>query len=124
MRALLILSLLLTQQLAAGPWIPPGNNWLRADIEYLADRNLIKSPITTWPLMWSGIKRDLDHALDEAEFSKLTEREQTTLLRIKKAFRRSTRASSSVTVKLASDTEVIRGFADTPRETNPLCQAR
>ncbi len=117
---LLPLLLLLTTQLTAAPWITPGNIWLRADIEYLADRNIIKAPITTYPIMWSGIKKDLDRALQPENINKLNQREQDTLIRLKRAFRQATKKSSSVTLKLASDTEVLRGFADTLREEAEL----
>jgi hypothetical protein len=43
--------LLFSSSLQAGPWIPVGDPWLRADIEYLADRGIITAPITTWPIM-------------------------------------------------------------------------
>ena len=112
-----LFSLLFTfSGLSAAPWLPTGDLWLRADIEYLSDRGIIKSPITSWPIMWSGIKKDIDRALASDNLIKLTQREQDILLRLKKAFRLATRKSSSVAFKLSSDTEVLRGFADTPRE--------
>jgi len=112
--------LLLVTHLSAGPWIEVGDVWLRADIEYLSDRGIIKAPITTWPLMWSGIKRDLDRGLSDELFGILNQRDQDALLRLKRAFRKSTKRSISVALKLSSEVEVLRGFADTPREDNEL----
>ena len=43
----------------AGPWINPGDETLRHHIQVLSDAGAISSPVTTWPLMWSGIKADL-----------------------------------------------------------------
>lgn len=70
--------------------------------------------------MWSGIKKDFDRALKPGSLSKLSQREKDALLRLKRAFRQATNKSSSVALKLASDTEVIRGFHDTPREESEL----
>lgn len=109
----LVLSL---STIKAGPWIEPGDIWLRSDIEYLANHGIIKAPITTWPIMWSTIKRDLDYSLHGQRFSKYTDQEQLVLLRIKRAFRGATHRSTSATFRLSSDPEVIRGFADKPKE--------
>jgi len=100
----------------AGPWIEVGDTWLRSDIEYLSDTGVITVPITTWPLMWSGIKRDLDSAMESAEFNKLSNQQQDALIRLKKEFRKQTSSSASVGVSLASDPELIRGFSNSPRE--------
>ena len=70
--------------------------------------------------MWSTIKQDIDNTLNNSNVKKLNQRDQDTLLRLKRSFRKATRRSSSVTLKLASDTEVLRGFADAPRETSEL----
>lgn len=44
---------------AASPWLNPENPSVRSDITLLSDAGIIKTPITTWPLNWSNIKRDL-----------------------------------------------------------------
>lgn len=46
--------------LTAAPWIDPGDELTRHHLQVLADAGWIKVPITTWPVMWSGIKNDLD----------------------------------------------------------------
>ncbi len=56
----LILSISLSA--TAKPWISPGDPLLRSDIQLLSDIGVIKSPVTTWPINWSGIKRDLFEA--------------------------------------------------------------
>jgi len=43
----------------AEPWIDTSNLALRTEIQYLADKGLIKAPVTTFPLMWEGIAEDL-----------------------------------------------------------------
>ncbi|WP_290593959.1 MULTISPECIES: capsule assembly Wzi family protein [unclassified Ketobacter] len=44
----------------AGPWINPGDETLRHHLQVLSDAGAVTVPITTWPLMWSGIKQDLE----------------------------------------------------------------
>jgi hypothetical protein len=45
----------------AAPWAEPGDAGLRSDIETLKTFGLISGPITTWPLPWKQILRDLDN---------------------------------------------------------------
>ena len=116
----LALAVLITSSIQAGPWIPVGDIWLRADIEYLSDRGIIKSPITTWPIMWASIRNDLYNALEPAQFKKISSREQETLIRLKRKFRQHTSTSASYGVELSSEPEVIRGFNNTPREQSSV----
>src|SRR5881394_850635 len=43
----------------ADPWLAPGDEGLRSDIERLADAGIIRGPVTTWPLSWPDIARDV-----------------------------------------------------------------
>ncbi len=43
----------------AEPWLSPDDIGLRNDIQLLSDAGVITVPVTTWPLNWSGIKRDI-----------------------------------------------------------------
>lgn len=44
---------------SAEPWIDTSNIYLRTGIQKLADAGYIKTPVTTFPLMWIDIGRDL-----------------------------------------------------------------
>ena len=57
-----IILLSLSATLTAGPWIETGDARLRHHIQLLADRHIITVPITTWPLMWSGVANDIQQA--------------------------------------------------------------
>ena len=70
----------------AGPWISPGDETLRHHIQVLADAGVIRVPLTTWPLMWSGIKYDLD----SAEAYELSTGQQLSLGYVRFALRRDT----------------------------------
>ncbi|WP_286262819.1 capsule assembly Wzi family protein [Thalassotalea atypica] len=43
----------------ASPWVDTSNIFLRANIQQLADAGIIKTPVTTFPLMWNDIAKDL-----------------------------------------------------------------
>lgn len=43
----------------AEPWIDTRDQWLRSDIERLAQAQIIRAPINTWPLMWPSLLEDL-----------------------------------------------------------------
>jgi len=49
----------LTSIACAEPWIDTSDLALRTEIQYLADKGLIKAPVTTFPLMWEAIAEDL-----------------------------------------------------------------
>lgn len=115
----LVISLLLllsSSILIAGPWIPVGDQWLRSEIEFLSNRGVIKAPITTWPIMWTNIRQDMEQALIPKNFKKLSKREQSTLLRIKAEFNKHTSNTKSYGVEISSSTRVFRDFIDSPRE--------
>ena len=46
----------------AQPWLDTRDSGLRVDIERLSSAGIIKVPINTRPLMWSGILNDLETA--------------------------------------------------------------
>ena len=46
----------------AEPWINPGDAELRHHLYVLADTGIIKTPVSTWPLMWSSIGSEIDAA--------------------------------------------------------------
>lgn len=61
-RALLAICALasaLAGKVEASPWIEANDAYLRASIEQLADAGYLRGHVNTYPLMWSGIARDL-----------------------------------------------------------------
>lgn len=62
----LALGLLLTPTAFAAPWIDTEDRMLRISVQALADANVIKRPVNTYPLMWKGIAADIA-AFDEKE---------------------------------------------------------
>ncbi len=45
----------------SGAWVGPNDAQLRHHLQLLADQGIIKTPVTSWPLNWSNIQRDLSN---------------------------------------------------------------
>jgi hypothetical protein len=103
----------------ADPWLAPGDEGLRSDILLLADAGILRGPVTTWPISWPDIARDV---LSAPEIG-LNEATGDALTRV----RRQARAASArgfaglgIRVSGAYEPVTLRGFADTPREEGEL----
>lgn len=100
----------------ADPWLAPGDLRVRHDIEVLADAGLLRGPVTTWPVSWPDVARDLDAARSAEPASPAIE---AALRRLRQAAGVAARAGWSeaeLSVAGASDPARLRDFADTPRE--------
>lgn len=64
----LVITLLATayKQSAASPWIDAGDARTRHHLLILKDAGKIRLPLNTWPLMWSGVKSELDELRAES----------------------------------------------------------
>jgi hypothetical protein len=104
----------------ADPWLQPGNASLRHDIELLADAEIIKSPITTWPMSWPNIARDVMRKDIEANPDPQVE---AALARVRQAARKAAAMGLSDRAYLLSanrEPTPLRGFGDQPREEGEL----
>jgi hypothetical protein len=101
--------------LHADPWLAPGDEGLRSDIQLLADSGVLRGPVTTWPISWPDIARDVLGA-------NLTQMDSATadaLLRVQRRARQSSSggfAGLGVRVSGAYQPDTLRGYAETPRE--------
>jgi hypothetical protein len=113
-------ALLLTQGVAqADPWLAPGDESLRSDIQLLADAGILRGPVTTWPISWPDVARDALgadlHGLDEATGN--------ALLRVQRLSRAASArgyAGSGIRASAALEPTTLRQFADSPREEGEL----
>jgi hypothetical protein len=115
----LVVASLMTMAARADPWIAAGDEALRSDIELLADAGILRGPVTTWPISWPDIARDV-LAAEEAGLDEATAH---ALMRV----RRRARAASGVgfagmAIRLSGAYEpvTLREFADSPREEGEL----
>jgi len=99
----------------ADPWLAPGNEGLRSDIQLLADAGILRGPVTTWPMSWPDIARD---ALGTS-IADLDDNTADALLRVQRLARAASArgyAGHGLRVSAAHEPTQLRDFADTPRE--------
>ena len=94
-------------------WVEPDDLALRADIQLLADTGIILQPVTTYPLMWAGLKQDMD----KAEVEKLSSMQASAYDRVMAAYQQD-HQSFNAEVKLAAATDTARflGFGHDYRD--------
>ncbi|MEO0996403.1 MAG: capsule assembly Wzi family protein [Pseudomonadota bacterium] len=99
----------------AGPWLEPGDPWLKADVLLLADSGVITSPVSSWPLSWGDIAQDLNAFTDDealrpdalAALRRLRDRAADELI--------VGQARIDAGIRVAEKPPQIRGFLDAPR---------
>ena len=99
---------------SAAPWVDSSDFRLRHHIQLLADKNIITVPVTTWPLMWSGVIHDVK----QADYSNLDEQSLWSLRYVKHAFARQTEGALRFNGQLsaAESVQAIKHFGDNRRE--------
>jgi len=101
----------------AGPWVPPGDVQIRADLALLVDSNRIDVPLSTWPIA----RVDIDHAVGSLDDSTLDAAESAALDRITRWIRSEEEPLGITSTAAMSDKPAtIRTFASTPRESAQL----
>jgi hypothetical protein len=104
---------------SAEPWLAPGDEALRSDIQLLADAGILRGPVTTWPISWPDVARDALAATGNG----LDESTAAALIRVQRLSRAASSrgyAGAGVRVSGALDPSQLRTFADTPREEGEL----
>ena len=115
--AFCLLALGISSQAQAGWWIEADDLALRSDIQLLADVGVIKQPVTTFPLMWQAVIKDVQAADQQA----LTPQMAEVVRRVVAAYMRD-RRSSQARISLSGETEqpqFVR-FGDTLRDEAQL----
>ena len=108
--ALLLLS---SSSLQAAWWVEPNDLALRADIQLLSDTGVILQPITTYPLMWVGLKQDMDKA-DQSKFSTI---QVSAFERVNAAYTKDHRSvNTKIELAAASDPTRFIGFGQDYRD--------
>lgn len=103
----------------ADPWLAPGNAGLGADIQLLADAGILHGPVTTWPMSWPDVARDV-LAADEKGLDPAT---IDALWRVRRLARDASSggyAGMGIRVSGAYEPVTLREFADSPREEGEL----
>lgn len=103
----------------ADAWLAPGDEGLRHDIQLLADAGILRGPVTTWPMSWPDIARDVL----AADASQLDEATSAAFSRVRRRAREASApgfAGAGIRVSGAYQPAVVREFADTPRGEGEL----
>jgi len=100
----------------AEPWIDTSNLALRSEIQYLADKGLIKAPVTTYPLMWAAIAPDLQ-AIDVAQLDTPT---RNAYYNVMGHLSFSKQSISSIKLNVSNDDNRFTSFGDDYRDKNSL----
>lgn len=105
--------LLSINSVQAAWWVEPNDLALRADIQLLADTGIILQPVTTYPLMWAGLKQDMD----KANVEQLSTLQTAAFDRITQAYQQDHKAvDTSIEIAAASDTTRFIGFGQDYRD--------
>lgn len=107
-----VATLLLAGSLHAAPWITPDDARLRHHIHVLADAALIRVPVNTWPLMWSGVISEVNRVKSQS----LTPMQRQSIEYIEQTFDREAVSNISVGYSYAEQMNPIRGFGDSRRD--------
>lgn len=95
----------------AEPWIDTSNIFLRESIQRLADAGYIKTPVTTYPLMWNDIAKDLK----TIRLAKLTENNKNAYHYINHQLKLAKRNQQTIEASAAFNESRFTSFGDTSR---------
>ncbi|MCZ8132984.1 MAG: capsule assembly Wzi family protein [Steroidobacteraceae bacterium] len=112
----LAVALLVGGVATAEPWLAPGDVGLRSDLQLLADEGIVATPLTSWPLSWADISRDLERIRGDVLRTPSLEE---AYVRVRREAFRNTRVNEvefAVGASAAESPVHVRGFEDTPRE--------
>lgn len=102
------------QPAQASPWIDADDAYLRASIQTLADGGHLRGVVNTYPLMWSGIARDLKRV----DYASLDAQERFAFLRLRAALEYA-QGSEATGIKFSASSEKDKhtsSFANSHRE--------
>jgi capsule assembly protein Wzi len=115
----ILLALALGRLAHADPWLAPGDEGLRSDIQLLADAGILRGPVTTWPLSWPDISRDVQ-AASESDFDPYIAAALSRVRRLSRDASSKGFAGAGIRVRGSNLPTTLRTFADTPREDAEL----
>ncbi len=101
-------------QLNAEPWIDTSDIFLRANLQLLADKGVITTPVTTFPLMWHDIAKDLN----QSYLSDLDQAGQQALLYVRHQLRLAKHGQKTLSINLANKDKRFTSFGEDFRARN------
>jgi len=100
----------------AEPWIDTSDIYLKANIQLLADTGQIITPVTTYPLMWHDIIRDLKNI----KLSGLTSNQKDAYHYVKHQSKLAQRNQTRIKAQVGIDDKRFVSFGDTVSDKNNI----
>jgi hypothetical protein len=100
----------------AEPWIDTSDIYLKANIQLLADTGHIITPVTTYPLMWHDIIRDLKRI----NHSDLTSNQQNAYHYVKHQSKLAQKNQTRIKAQVGIDDKRFVSFGDTVSDKNSV----
>ncbi|MEY8214529.1 MAG: capsule assembly Wzi family protein [Colwellia sp.] len=98
------------------PWIDTSDIYLKANIQLLADTGQIITPVTTYPLMWHDIIRDIK-AIDTSD---LTENQKSAYYYINHQFKLANKNQTRVKAQVSTENKRFTSFGDINSDKNSI----
>ena len=114
---LALLGLIATAPIPASPWLDPGDSGIRNEIQLLADAGVITSPVTSWPIAWADVAKDLVAFEDVDQLSGFTADAYHHLRKRIVIEKKIGGVRASGYLAAASNPTLFRTFEDTTRES-------
>lgn len=112
--ALPALLLMTSTQLAAAPWLEPGDPRARHAVQQLADRGHLNRTVTTWPMMWATVDSGLKEQGTAHTDSRVTN--ARAYLRFEQNYQAGNGLRNDFTFAGTTETPFSRSFNGGPRE--------
>ena len=110
----LLMGMSLNTQSLAEPWIDTSDIYLKANIQLLADTGHLTTPVTTYPLMWHDIIRDVK----TIELSDLSSNQESAYHYINHQFKLANRNQTRIKAQISNDDKRFTSFGDQTSDKN------
>ncbi len=105
-----------TASAMAEPWIDTSDIYLKANIQLLADTGKIITPVTTYPLMWHDIIRDLN----SVDVTNLTANQKNAYFYVKHQFKLAKKSQTRLKAQTGIENKRFTSFGDTQSDKNSI----
>jgi hypothetical protein len=114
--ASVLIAATISTELKAEPWVDTSNIFLRVNIQHLFDKGYIKTPVTTFPLMWHDISRDLK----KIKHSQLSTSEKDAYFYVNQQLKLANKSLKTVELNAAASEKRFSSFGDGFRDNNSI----
>ncbi|MCW8834169.1 MAG: capsule assembly Wzi family protein, partial [Colwellia sp.] len=100
----------------AEPWIDTSDIYLKANIQLLADTGKIITPVTTYPLMWHDISRDLKNI----DVTSLTTSQKNAYYYVNHQFKLAKKNQTRIKAQVGIENKRFTSFGDTASDKTSI----